>query len=145
MFKSQRSTKGLKLSILEFCVIIVVNQCRGIFGELVLQPNNQISSMSKILILRLHEEQLRIARKVVNNHKHIPHPLERGNPSWTNSVHVKQFTGLRSHHLGGRGMGSSNHFVMTTRVTDKILTNFNLCILGLGQVSSVYTKKSKLK
>jgi hypothetical protein len=32
------------------------------FGKLILQPENQISSMSKSLILRLHEEPPRIAR-----------------------------------------------------------------------------------
>jgi hypothetical protein len=55
MLKSQRSTKGLEMSILEFCVIVTVNRSHGIFGKLILQPKNQILSMSKSLILRLHK------------------------------------------------------------------------------------------
>jgi hypothetical protein len=39
---------------------------------------------------------------------------------------MKQFAMLRSHHLGGWGMESSNHIVVTTRVTDKILLKFQL-------------------
>jgi hypothetical protein len=55
MLKSQRSTKGLEMSILEFCAIVTVNRSHGIFGKLILQPKNQILSMSKSLILRLHK------------------------------------------------------------------------------------------
>jgi hypothetical protein len=72
--KYQRSTKGIKMSILDFCAIVTANSSHVILRELILQPKNQISSMSKILILLLHEERPRIARKVINNHKHIPHP-----------------------------------------------------------------------
>jgi hypothetical protein len=82
--------------------------------------------MSKSLILHPHEEHPRIARKVINDHKNIPHSPERANPSWTNNVHMKQFAGLRSHHLGDREMGCSNHLAMTTRVTDKIFLKFQL-------------------
>jgi hypothetical protein len=88
MLEPQRSTKGLTMSIFELCAIIILNCSHGTFGKLILQPKNQISSMSKNHILRLHEEHPRIARKVVNNHKHIPHPPKRENTSWTNSVHV---------------------------------------------------------
>jgi hypothetical protein len=31
---------------------------------------------------------------------------------------------MRGHHLGDWGMGSDNHFAMTTRVTDKIFLKF---------------------
>jgi hypothetical protein len=99
MLKSQIFTKGLKISIPEFRYIVTMNRSHGILEKLILQPKNQISSMSKILILHPHEEYPRIARKVVNNHKHIPHPPpEKANLSWTNIVHVKQFAGLCSHH-----------------------------------------------
>jgi hypothetical protein len=74
MLESQRSTKGPKMSILESCSIVTVNNSHGILRELILQPKNQISSMSKSLILRLHKEYPRIARKIINDHKHIPHP-----------------------------------------------------------------------
>jgi hypothetical protein len=47
MLESQRSTKGLKMSILELCAIVTTNHSHGIFGKLILQPKNQISSMSK--------------------------------------------------------------------------------------------------
>jgi hypothetical protein len=118
MLESQRSTKGLKMSIFEFYAIVIMNRSHDIFGKLILQPKNQISSMSKNLILSLHEEHPKIVRKVVNDHKYIPHPLKKANPSWNNSVHVKQFAGLRGHHLGDWGMGSSNQLATTTRVTN---------------------------
>jgi hypothetical protein len=69
-----RKHKGLKMSILEFCAIITANSSDGILRELILQPKNQISSMSKSLILCLYKEHQKIATKIVNDHKHIPHP-----------------------------------------------------------------------
>jgi hypothetical protein len=45
MLKVQRSTKGFKMSILEFCAIVTVNRSHGILRELILQPNNQILSI----------------------------------------------------------------------------------------------------
>jgi hypothetical protein len=126
MLKSQRSTKGLKMSIFESCAIVTVYSSHGILGKLDLQPKNQTSSMSENLILCLHEEHPRIARKIINDHKHIPHPLERANPSWTNSFHMKQFAGLQGHHLGDQGIGTRNHLVMMTRVIDNILLKFQL-------------------
>jgi hypothetical protein len=98
MLKSQRSTKGLKMSILEFCAIVIASCSHGILREFILQPENQISSICKSLILRLHEERPRIARKVVNDHKHIPHlPNEqtRARPTlsiWSNSLSSKVIT-----------------------------------------------------
>jgi hypothetical protein len=126
MLKSQRSTKGHKMSIFELCAIVTMNRSDCIFGKLILQPKNQILSMSKNFILRLHEEYPRISRKIINDHKHIPHSPKRANPSWTNSVHMKQFAGLRNHHLVDRRMGGSKHLVMMTRVTNKILVKFQL-------------------
>jgi hypothetical protein len=120
MLESQRSTKGCKLSIFEFCPIVTAYSSHGIFRKLILQPKNQISSMSKSLILRRHKEHSRVAREVIDNHKHIPLPSKRANPGWTNSVHMKEYATMRGHHLGGWGMGSDNHFAMTTRVTNKI-------------------------
>jgi hypothetical protein len=81
MLKSQRSTKGLNMSISELCAIVTAYSSHGIVRNLILQSKNKILSMSKSLILCLHEEHPRIARKIVNNHKHIPHPPERANPS----------------------------------------------------------------
>jgi hypothetical protein len=31
---------------------------------------------------------------------------------------------MRGHHLGDRGMGSGNHFAMTTRMRNKIFLKF---------------------
>jgi hypothetical protein len=124
MLESQRSTKGCKLSISEFCAIITAYSFHGILRKLILQPKNQILSMSKSLILRRHKEHPRVAREVVDNHKHIPLPSKRANSGWTNSVHMKQFARMHDHHLGDRGMGSGNHFAMTTRVTNKIFLKF---------------------
>jgi hypothetical protein len=45
MLKAQKSTKGFKVSILEFCAIVTANRSHDIFRELILQPKNQISSM----------------------------------------------------------------------------------------------------
>jgi hypothetical protein len=102
MLESQRSTKGCKLSIFEFYAIVTVYRSHGIFRKLILQPKNQISSMSKSIILRCHKEHPRVVREVVDNHKHIPLPSKRENPGWSNSVHVKQFARMRGHHLGDR-------------------------------------------
>jgi hypothetical protein len=55
MLKSQGSTKGVEISIFELCAIITVILSHGILGKLILQPKNQILSMSKSLSLRLHE------------------------------------------------------------------------------------------
>jgi hypothetical protein len=76
MLESQRSTKGFTMSIFEFCAIVTVYSSHGILRKLILQPKNQILSMSKSLILHRHKEHPRIARKVVDNHKHIPLPLK---------------------------------------------------------------------
>ena len=92
MLEFQRSTKGCELSIFELCAIVTMYSSHGIFRKLILQPKNQISSMSKSLILSHHKEHLRVAREVIDNHKHIPLPSKRANPGWTNSVHMKQFT-----------------------------------------------------
>jgi hypothetical protein len=45
MLKAQKSTKGFKISILEFYVIITANHSHGILRELILQPKNQLLSM----------------------------------------------------------------------------------------------------
>ena len=124
MLESQRSTKGCKVSIFELCAIVNVYSSHDIFWKLILQPKNQISSMSKSLILHRHKEHPRVAREIIDNHKHIPLPSKRANPGWTNSFHMKQFARMRGHHLGDRGMGSDNHFAMTTRVIDKIFLKF---------------------
>jgi hypothetical protein len=81
MLESQRSTKGSKMSIFKSYAMITVNHSHDILRKLILQPENQISSMSKSFILGLHEEHPRIARSVVNNHKNIPLPPKRANPS----------------------------------------------------------------
>jgi hypothetical protein len=124
MLESKRSTKGCKLSIFELCVIVTAYSSHGIFRKLILQPKNQISSMSKSLILRSNKDHPRVAREVVDNHKHIPLPSKRANPGWTNSVHMKQFARMQGHHLGDQRMGSGNHFAMMIRVIDKIFLKF---------------------
>jgi hypothetical protein len=80
MLESQRSTKGCKLNIFKLCAIVTVHSSHGIFRELILQLKNQISSMSKSLILCRHKEHPRVAREVIDNHKHIPLPSKRANP-----------------------------------------------------------------
>jgi hypothetical protein len=80
MLEYQRSTKGCKLSIFELCAIVTAYSSHGIFRKLILELKNQISSMSKSLILRRHKEHPRVAREVVDNHKHIPLPSKRANP-----------------------------------------------------------------
>ena len=45
MLEAQRSTKGFKMSILEFCAIVTTNCSTGILRELILQLKNQILSM----------------------------------------------------------------------------------------------------
>jgi hypothetical protein len=46
MLESQRSTKGCKLSIFEFCAIVTAYNSHGIFRKLILQPRNQIKSLT---------------------------------------------------------------------------------------------------
>jgi hypothetical protein len=110
----------------KFCVIVTMYNSHGILRKFILQPKNQLSSMGKGLIFHRHKEHPRIARKIIDNHKHIPLPPKRANHGWTNSVRMKKFTMMQGHHLGYQGMGSSDHFVMATRVTDKILLKFQL-------------------
>ena len=45
MLVAQRSTKGFKISILEFYAIVTANCSHGILRELILQLKNQILSM----------------------------------------------------------------------------------------------------
>jgi hypothetical protein len=40
MLKTQRSTKGFKMSILEFCAIVTANRSHRILRELILQLKN---------------------------------------------------------------------------------------------------------
>jgi hypothetical protein len=47
MIKAQRSTKDLKMSVLELCAIVTMNCSYDILRKLILQPKNQISCMSK--------------------------------------------------------------------------------------------------
>jgi hypothetical protein len=47
MIKSQRSTKGLKMSVLEFYAIVTMNRSYDILRKIILQLKNQISNMSK--------------------------------------------------------------------------------------------------
>jgi hypothetical protein len=56
MLESQRSTKGCKLNIFELCVIVTAYNSHGILRKLILQLINQISSMSKSIILRRRKE-----------------------------------------------------------------------------------------
>ena len=41
MLEAQRSTKGFKMSILEFCAIVTTNRSHGILRELILQPKTR--------------------------------------------------------------------------------------------------------
>jgi hypothetical protein len=41
MLESYRSTKGLKLNIIELCAIVTVNHSHGFFGKLILQHKKQ--------------------------------------------------------------------------------------------------------
>jgi hypothetical protein len=67
------------------------------------------------------------------------------NLSYTNNVHIKQFIGLRGHHVGDRGMGSTNLLAMMTRVTNKIFLKFQFC-QSLDEVNELSRhKRSKLK
>ena len=45
MLEDKRSAKGLKMSVFEFCAIVIASQCHGMLRKLILQPKNQISSM----------------------------------------------------------------------------------------------------
>jgi hypothetical protein len=72
MLKTQSSTKGLNMSILEFCFIVTLNHYHGILCKLIYATKE--SSMRESIILRLQEKHLRIVGKVVNNHQNLPLP-----------------------------------------------------------------------
>jgi len=67
VLEAQRRAKGFKMSILEFCAFVIMNRSHGILRKLMLQPQNQISSMRKSLILTLHEKHPRGARKIIHD------------------------------------------------------------------------------
>jgi hypothetical protein len=123
MLESQRSTKGFKMSIFELCAIVTANDSNCILRKLSLQPKNQNSSKSESLTLCLHEEHPRIARKFVNNHKNIS-LSHKENPKLDQQCPCEAIRLVARSSLGDRGMGSSNHFPMTTRVADKMFLKF---------------------
>jgi hypothetical protein len=111
MLKIQRSTQHLKMSVLEFYVIINTNFSYDIFWKLILQSKNQISSMRISLVLCLHEKHPRVALPFP------PREQTRSGPTvsmCSNSLCCLVIT------LVTRGVRSDNHHSMTKRVIDKI-------------------------
>src|SRR5579883_2035427 len=88
VFKTKITAEIVKMRVFEFCAIVTANGSHGMFWQLVLQPQDQISNKIESFILGLHEKDPRIARKVINYDKNIPLPTRRTHPSWTNCVHV---------------------------------------------------------
>src|SRR5579883_2008901 len=88
VFKTVITAEIVKTRVFEFCAIVTANRSHGIFRQLVLQSQNQISNKTKCFILGLHEKDPRIARKVINYDKNIQLPTHRTHPRRTNCVHV---------------------------------------------------------
>src|SRR5579859_674720 len=88
VFKTKTTTEIIKTRVFEFCAIVTANRSHGMFRQLVLQSQDQISNKTKCFILGLHEKDPRISRKVINHDKNVPLPTRRTHPTWTNCVHV---------------------------------------------------------
>jgi hypothetical protein len=74
----------------------------------------------KHFILAFEEENPRVMRIVINDDKNVPLASHVVNPRGTDSVYMKQLSGLLSHHGINRRMRSSDHLAMTTIRTNKI-------------------------
>src|SRR5579883_2129259 len=44
VFKTKITAEVVKMRVLEFCAIVTVNRCHGMFRQLVLQPQDQIAN-----------------------------------------------------------------------------------------------------
>jgi hypothetical protein len=87
---------------------------------IIVQPQNQAMKVFKHFILAFQEETPRLTRIVINNEKNIPLATHGAKPREANSVHMKQLSGLLSHHSVNRRMGCSDHLAMMTRSTNEV-------------------------
>jgi hypothetical protein len=112
-------TKLIEWGISKLSPIIISYNFQTI-GMLIVQPQGQALKVFKHFILTLQEENTRVTRIIIHNDKNIPLIAYRVNPRETDSVHVKQLSGLLSHHDVNQRMGNINHRAMMTRGTKKV-------------------------
>jgi hypothetical protein len=74
----------------------------------------------KHFILALQEENPRLMQIIIHNDKNIPLITHIVNPRETDSVLMKQLSGLLSHHGVNQRMGHIGHLAMTARSTNKV-------------------------
>jgi len=92
------TAKGIKTSIPKFCFIVTPYSPHGM-QKLILQPQDQVMDKLESLILGSQEKDLRIARKVIHDHKNVLLPTNRHHPRRTYDVHMEKFSRVRGHHL----------------------------------------------
>jgi hypothetical protein len=115
MFK----TKLIEWGIPELSPIITLNSFQ-IIGILIVQPQSQAPKVFKHFILALQEENPRVTRIIIHDDKNISVTTHRVNSRRTDSVHMKQLSGLLSHHGVNQRMGHNDHLAMMTRSTNKV-------------------------
>jgi hypothetical protein len=101
MFK----TKLIEWGIPELSPIITLYDFQTI-GMLIGQPQSQALKVFKQFILALQEEN--------------PLTTHRANLRGTDSVHMKQLSGLLHHHRVNWRIGCNDHLAMMTRSTNKV-------------------------
>jgi hypothetical protein len=90
----------------------------------IVQPQHQASKVLKHFILPTQEENPIVMRIIVHNDKNIPLTAHRANPRGTDSVHMKQLSGLLNHHGINQRIGCNDHLAMMTRSTNKVTLKF---------------------
>jgi hypothetical protein len=80
--------KLIKRDISELSPIITANGFQAV-GMLIVQPQSQALKALKYFILALQEENLRVARIVINDDKNIPLASHGANLRRTGSVHME--------------------------------------------------------
>jgi hypothetical protein len=100
--------------------LIVTAESFQAIGMLIVQPQSQALKVLKHFILAFQEEDPRVTRIVINDDKNIPLTAHGANLRGTDSLHMKQLSGLLCHHGVNRRMGCGNHLSMMTGETNKV-------------------------
>jgi hypothetical protein len=88
MINTMLKKKLIKRDISELSPIITANGFQAV-GMLIVQPQSQALKALKYFILALQEENLRVARIVINDDKNIPLASHGANLRRTGSVHME--------------------------------------------------------
>jgi hypothetical protein len=80
--------KLIKIDIPELGLIITTNNFQAV-GILIVQPQSHALKVFKHFIHTFQEENSRVMRIVINDHKNIPFATHGVNPRGTDNVHMK--------------------------------------------------------